>query len=73
MRTFTPDKTIKISEFIKNLQNIHRICGDIPVLISCDSEGIRYGTITKSDSYSLEDYKDNQILVICPDIFKFNW
>jgi len=46
-------KTMKISKLIKALQDIKRVEGDLPIVLSSDVEGNSYGSISE-DLYGLE-------------------
>lgn len=41
---------MKISELIKALQEAQKECGDVPVILSSDSEGNDFGTLDKYTS-----------------------
>ena len=47
-------KTIKISELITALEKIKTDAGDLPVVISGDSEGNRFGTLDLENSFGWE-------------------
>lgn len=57
-------KTVKISTLIKRLQELQNAEGDLPIVISRDSEGNSYNTIDPEDDI---DYAvDDNVLILYP-------
>lgn len=62
-------RTIKISKFIKELQKIQDIFGDVSVVMSRDPEGNGYNTLDPSNNFTVTCtavYDSSKILVLYP-------
>jgi len=62
-------RTIKISKFIKELQKIQDIFGDVSVVMSRDPEGNGYNTLDPSSNFPVtctEVYDSRKILILYP-------
>ena len=60
-------RTIQISKFIKELQKIQDIFGDIPVVLSSDEEGNSYSTMDPSNNFSIScTAVDRGVLILYP-------
>lgn len=62
-------RTIQISMFIKELQRIQDIFGDVSVVMSRDSEGNGYSTLDPSSNFPVtctEVYDSRKILILYP-------
>lgn len=60
-------RTIKISKFIKELQKIQDIFGDIPVILSRDEEGNSYSTMDPGNNFSVTcTAVDRGVLILYP-------
>ena len=46
--------TLKISQLISKLQEVQKRFGDVKIVLSCDSEGNSFGTITNDMSLSFD-------------------
>lgn len=55
-------KTMKISQFIKELKEITKLEGDLPVILASDNEGNSYSAVTGKRMYGV----DNGIIIIYP-------
>ena len=61
--------TIKISNFIKELQKIQDIFGDVSVVMARDPEGNGYSTLDSSSNFPVtctEVYDSRKIMILYP-------
>ena len=56
---------MKISELIKKLEVSIKEFGDLPIIVSSDSEGNSFGTLNKNSLCLIEDYNTGKIKGVC--------
>ena len=57
---------MKISELKQYLSRVEKEFGDLPVVISCDSEGNSYGTLNKNGSLcEVMNDKGTKVVGVC--------